>query len=325
MNTFNVKIVIMLCLIIILLISVSTVYFLELSKIKGADYLFIPIIIGLILTLIRFYNNISEKSKIVAQMRQLKEDGNDEEKIQFLTCPEYWTKTTHKDNVYCHNKFSDIENKHVVIGSELTNELNSGIVADVDASTIGFKFDMKTEGDNKSLQNPEKTYIPTMRSNATYPKNTNDIVVENFAESPQPTEDNTLHKHTWTYYAHKDDITWDGDANLGNQHANHKYDDDDHLINVSYWHNHGEDSGLFDKDGKPIKTEKSDRQSPYIPQSYSNDTNWISPYVDSDGKMYAEINLNELNKTKNKCDLVKNLAWVEANNKCGTINKKFDL
>lgn len=324
MNTFNVKIVTMLCLIIILLISVSTVYFLELSKIKGADQLFIPIIIGLVLTLIRFFNNISEKSKIVAHMRQLKEDGNDEEKIQFTTCPEYWTKVTHKDNTYCHNKFSDIEDKQVVIGSELTNELNTGIIEDVEASNVGFKFDMKTEGDNKSLHNPQKTHIPTLRSNAMYPKATNNIVIENFLEGPLPTVDDTLHKHTWTYYAHKDNITWDDNANLEKQHADHKYDDDDHLINVSYWHKHGEDSALFDKDGKPIKSDKSKQQT-YIPQMYSNDSNWISPYADSDGKMYAEINLNELNKTENKCDLVKNLAWVEANNKCGTINKKFDL
>ena len=323
MKTFNVKIVVMLCLIIILLISLSTVYLLKLSDYKGADQLFIPFIIGLILTLIRFYNNIKEKSEIVEEIKKVKEDGNDEEKIQFLTCPEYWTKTTHNDTVYCHNKFSDIENKHVIIGSELTNELNTNIVPDMNASNIGFKFDMKTESDKKSLKNPGKTYIPALRSNAMYPKNSNDIVVEKFAESPLSNEDNTLHKHNWTFYAHKDDITWDGNAKLPKKHDNHKYDDNDHLINVSYWHTHGIKSQLFDKDGNPIV--EATTNMTYIPQTYSNDKNWISPYMDSDGKMYAEINLNELNKTKNKCDLVKNLAWVEANNKCGTINKKFDL
>jgi len=326
MNVFNVKIVAMLCLIIILLLSLSTVYLLEQSSVKRPDQLFVPIIIGLVLTLIRFYNNISDKAKIVAHLKELKEDGNDETKIQFLTCPEYWTKTTYKDNEYCHNKYSDREDKNVIIGSELTDELNTDIVADVEASNIGFKFDMKTEGANKSLENPERTYIPTMRSNAEYPKPTNDIVIENFAEipEPKPTEDDTLHKHTWTYYAHKDNITWDGKANLPTQHADYKYDDDDHLINVSYWHEHGEGNGIFDKNGNPIETEKSTDQA-YIAQTYSNDTNWISPYVDTDAKMFAEINLTELNKTTNKCDLVKNFAWVEANNKCGVINKKFDL
>ena len=163
----------------------------------------------------------------------------------------------------------------------------------------------------------------SMRSNAIYP--TPKIVVENFEDAADPaTENNTLHKHTWTYYAHKDDIKWDGNDEFGKKHSDYKYNDDDHLINVAYWHKHGEEINLIDSKGNPVKTDTKKQQS-YVSQQYSNDTNWISPYVDTDNKIYAEINLNELNKTKNKCDLVKNLAWVEANNKCGNINKKFDL
>lgn len=324
MKTFNVKIVIMLCLIIIFLISTSTVYFMELANFEGDDQLFIPIIIALVLTLLRFNNNISEKSKIVEHQKKLKEDGNDEEKIMFTTCPEYWTKTTHKDNVYCHNNFTDIEDNKIVIGSELTDAIDTNIDAEAQASNIGFSFDMKKNENNETtLENPDKTYIPTMRSNAIYP--TPKIVVENFEDAADPaTENNTLHKHTWTYYAHKDDIKWDGNDEFGKKHSDYKYNDDDHLINVAYWHKHGEEINLIDSEGNPVKTETKKQQS-YVSQQYSNDTNWISPYVDTDNKIYAEINLNELNKTKNKCDLVKNLAWVEANNKCGNINKKFDL
>ena len=55
---------------------------------------------------------------------------------------------------------------------------------------------------------------------------------------------------------------------------------------------------------------------------YSNDYHWISPYKEG-AKLYAEINLDELNKASNKCELVKNLPWVEAKSKCDVVNVRF--
>ena len=90
------------------------------------------------------------------------------------------------------------------------------------------------------------------------------------------------------------------------------------MINVSYWHTHGDD---------PKQTIVSTPLTPnnsYITQTYGNEKKWINPYLKS-GQYFAEINLTELNKTENKCDLVKHFGWIEAKNKCGNINKKFDL
>lgn len=318
MKTFNVKIVLMLCLIIILLISVSTVYFMDLAKFDGNDQLFIPVIIALVTTLIKFHNNISEKDKIVNHLKQLREAGNDQEKIKFQTCPEYWTKTTHGDNVYCHNNFTDVDAKNVIIGDYTT--VDNVAIAAAGGDTDG--------GDDACLKQFGKN-ICTMRSSAVYPETVGTAVET--VEAFQETEDTASHKHSWTYYAHKDDIQWD-DEDFGKQHADHKYNDDDHLINVAYWHNHDQKNGvhLTDSDGNKLDVDNLSRKrsGAYIPQEYSNDTNWISPYT-VDGKSYAEINLTDLNKTKNKCDLVttnlKDLSWVEAANKCGNINKKFDL
>ena len=67
-NTFNVKIVIFLILLIISLISVSSVFVFDLAPFDGKEQVFIPLIIAMGFTLIRFYNNLMEKSKIVENM-----------------------------------------------------------------------------------------------------------------------------------------------------------------------------------------------------------------------------------------------------------------
>jgi hypothetical protein len=323
MNTFDVKTVLMLCIIIIVLLSVSTVYLMDLLKNKDANYLLVPLIVGLILTLLRFYNNIVQKAKIVELLKNKKEDSLDESKISFTTCPEYWTKKTVNNTVYCHNNFTDIDDNKIIIGSDLTKDLDTThLDTDLEEGDATKSIGFKINNQNKTPNDPSNTYIPTMRGNAEYPKSdVEEPVIEKFDEQVNPnTSDNTLHKHDWTYYAHKGDITWDKDTDFG-EHKQAKYNDDDHLINVAYWHDH--EGTSVGSDGKPLKMTADAADAAYVSQPFSNTTNWINPYLDKDTKLYAEINLTELNKTSNKCDLVNNFTWIEAKNKCANINKQF--
>jgi len=304
MNSFTTKSFLMLCLIIIILISSSITYFADFATFKGKNELFIPIFIGLLLTLIRFYNNISEKTKIIDELNEKNKKSLNQSSIEFETCPEYWTKVSHNDNVYCHNNYTDVNNKTTTVGGKVTEDVNSDDVSDDDSSVKDNIFA------NQS--------ITEMRAKAKY----DDVsggkteVVEPYTEN-EPTENNSSHRHNWTYYAHKGDIEWDG-KNFG-AHQNYQYDDENHFMNVSYEHSHSGESPFVTN-----TTSSSMNSDSYIQQSSSNETNWINPYKNG-ADTYAEINLTELNRTNNKCDLVKNFAWVEAMNKCANINKKFDL
>ena len=97
MQTFNLKTILVLLILVITLVATTATYLLELVNFPGKDQFFIPLIIGLILTLVRFFNNIKEKAKISELIRQKYDESLDQSKIKFETCPEYWTKETKDD------------------------------------------------------------------------------------------------------------------------------------------------------------------------------------------------------------------------------------
>ena len=329
MQTFNLKTILVLLILVITLVATTATYLLELVNFPGKDQFFIPLIIGLILTLVRFFNNIQEKAKISELIRQKYDESLDQSKIKFETCPEYWTKETKDDKVYCHNKFTDIDGNVTYVGGDLTDKLNIDLLDD-SASNIGFKFDLKenTKDDGTTevtLNNREYTGISDMRSNLILPeelKGKEEFTIEGYEDL-----DKIKHKHRFTYvnYAHKDaapEVWADG---KDREHPD-VYNDDKHLQIFNYDLVHTHDSGkILNEKGEEI-TDISELmvKDSEIKQQFSNDTNWISPFKEED-TLYAEINLTELNKSKNKCELAKNLPWIEAKNKCAKVNVKFDV
>ena len=330
-NTFNVKIVIFLILLIISLISMFSVFLFDLASFDGKDQVIIPLIIAMCFTLIRFYNNLIEKSKIVDNMKKLKEESINQTTIKFNTCPEYWTKSTKDKTVLCRNVFTDRDGKMMVIGGKLSNVASSDVdlVSTDSASNIGFsKFYNGT-----TFNNLEYTYIPSMRSNIQVPETKNQVV-EQFSQIQEDTVPH-MHKRTEILYTpNNSEVKWaDGKDRV---HSEDKLKDSKHfeMYEYSYVHDHTTND-YYDMDFKKYNAGSGSFQALQSAVTgedltgetsrslYSNDTNWVGPY-EHEGELYAEINLNELNKASNKCELVKNLPWVEAKAKCENVNVRFE-
>ena len=339
-NTFNVKIVIFLILIIISLISLTSVFLFDLAPFAGKDQVFIPLIIAMIFTLIRFYNNLVEKSKIVENMKKQKEDSINQTTIKFNTCPEYWTKTTKGDTVYCRNVFTDRDGETMVIGGKLVkvSTPHSELTTNDSASNIGFEEFLRsdTTTSTTTFDHLENTYLPELRSNLQLPE-TKNTVVEQFSQSTDDLSETTPHIHKGTsivYTPTNSEVKWaDG---VDREHDKDMLKDFKHfdMYDYQYVHDHTTDNYYnlnfqkYNRDTYSFEPMKSNPDGSYIlPKTsrsmYSNDTNWISPYEHNDD-LYAEINLNELNKASNKCELVKNFPWIEAKSKCENVNVRFE-
>lgn len=338
-NTFNVKIVIFLILLIISLISVSSVFLFDLAPFDGKEQVFIPLIIAMGFTLIRFYNNLMEKSKIVENMKKQREESINQTTMKFNTCPEYWTKTTKGDTVLCRNVFTDRDGETMTIGGKLATVATpqDELLTSDSASNIGFnQFHTvaSIDGENKgTFSDLDYTYIPSMRSNIQVPETKNQVV-EQFSQSDEDTVPH-MHKRTEVLYTPTNaEVKWaDGEDR---SHSEDKLKDSKHfeMYEYSYVHDHSS-SDYYDLDFKKYNGESGsfeamksavtgeDLKADSSRFMYSNDTNWISPY-EHEGELYAEINLNELNKASNKCELVKNLPWVEAKAKCENVNVRFE-
>lgn len=328
-NTFNVKIVIFLLLLIISLVFVTSVFIFDLAPFDGKEQIFIPLIIAMSFTLIRFYNNLIEKAKIVENIKKQRDDALKQTTMKFNTCPEYWTKTTKNDKVLCRNIFTDRDEKTMVIGGKLIkasdpvhNDLNTINVA----SNIGFSNSYNPTDPENTFDDIKYTYIPSLRSNIELPE-TDTPVVEQFSV-PDPKVDNEPHKHKRTeilYTPTNSDVIWADGADR--EHPGFKDDKHLQMYEYEYVHDHTTDDyyGLDFKKYNPETDSfeyKSIRNNDLIGDlyrsMYSNDDHWISPYKDG-AELYAEINLDELNKATNKCDLVKHFPWVEAESKCDNV------
>lgn len=329
-RTFNTKIIIFTISLILVTIAVSSVYITESVQFEDKDYVFVPLIVGLILTLIRTYNNISEKREIVQKLAEERENSLDQSKIQFKTCPDYWTKETKDDAVYCRNEFTDSKGDINIIGGPLakpSGNIDEKLIVEDSASNIGFAFAHKMENDVHTFENDKFTYIPSMRNS------NNDQLIEEFEEGLDD-HDAIPHKHTRTFvdYAHADKpVEWkDGEDR---EHDASAYKDGDHLLiyNEDVYHDHSGNGNLYDAKGNLIwgrsvlSAEQKNKGNVEIvnKNEFDNINNWISP-LKKKNYMHAEINLNELNKKDNKCHLVKQFSWNEAKTKCDNVNIVFD-
>jgi len=329
-RTLNTKIIVFTLCLILVTIAVSAVYITNSDDFENRDYIFLPLIVGLILTGLRTYNNISEKRKIVDAIAAEYEANADQSKMQFQTCPDYWTKETKGETVYCTNEFVDRDNETNLIGGKLAfadGNVDESMITDDGASNIGFAFAHgKSADDVHKFDDHEFTYLPSLR------KAGNPETVEGFADPPDG-HDEVPHKHTRTFvdYAHTDKpVEWKDGTDRA--HDTSSYKDSDHLLifNQDVYHDHSGNRNLYDSKGNLLwgiagvsSTATEDNTPEVIENEFGNDANWISP-TRKDDYIHAEINLSELNKKANKCHLVKNFSWSEAKRKCDNVNIKFD-
>ncbi len=333
-RTFNTKIIIFTIFLLLVTIAVSGVYITEAVAFEDKDYIFLPLLVGLILTLLRTFNNISEKNKIVQKIAAERENSLDQSKIKFDTCPDYWTKDTKNGSVYCRNEFIDRDGDVNLIGGPLAQapgpmqeELQK--YNDDSASNIGFAFAHQNTNNVHAFEDDEFTYIPSLRNS------NNDETIEAFEEGPGHSDHDAVpHKHTRTFvdYAHTDKpVHWkDGEER---EHDPSAYKDGDHLLiyNEDVYHDHSGNGNLYDAKGNLIwgrhvlsrDADPNNKQTEFIENEFENNKHWISPIKKND-VMHAEINLNELNNKDNKCHLVKQFSWAEAKTKCDNVNIAFD-
>jgi hypothetical protein len=304
------------------------IYVLDLAEFDHSEAFFLPLIVFMIFTLIRVFRNVDEKRTILENLRNEKEDSIDQEKMHFKTCPEYWTKTTVDNQTLCRNKFTNKENEAHYIGGPLTklSTPDSKLESTDVASNIGFEFDkVNLENGEETFERANDTYIPMMRSKKG--------VIEGFETDEG--HDRVPHKHHRTYvdYAHVDKpVAWvDG---VDREHDPRAYKDKNHLVifNEEIYHDHSTNN-VYDHKGNLIYGKAIGRINPGELEiqsveekelaEYGNSNNWISPHS-AGNVLEAEINLTELNKSSNKCQLVKNFPWIEAKTKCANVNVKFE-
>ena len=331
-RTFNTKIIIFTIALFLVTVAVSSVYITDSAQFEDKDYLFVPLIVGLILTLLRTYNNISEKSKIVQKLATERENSLDQSKIKFTTCPDYWTKETKGGATFCRNDFVDRDGDTNIIGGPLAQASGNIdpelVVQDDNTSNIGFAFAHSKTDDVHTFEDSKSTYIPFLRNSS------NEELIEEFDQSLS-SHDTVPHKHTRTFvdYAHTDKpVEWkDGEDR---EHDKSSYKDGDHLLiyNEDVYHDHTGNGNLYDAKGNLIwgravmSKSKSGGESAddiQIEDEFDRENNWISP-LKKNNYMHAEINLDELNTKDNKCHLVKQFSWNEAKTKCDNVNIPFD-
>lgn len=326
-RTFNTKIVIWCITLIIATLAVFAVYMTNAFPSEESDFLLIPLLVGLILSIIRTFNNISEKNKIINDLATQRDDSLDASKIKFNTCPDYWTRETKDGAVYCVNEFMDMDNERNIIGGNLATagDVEGDDTEDV-ASNIGFKFAHSVTDNKHVFKDDEYTYIPALRKAGAE-------VVEGFEEGEVDGHDTVPHKHTRTFvdYAHSDKPPeWkDGVERV---HSSSDYKDSKHMViyNEDVYHDHSGNNNLYDSKGNLIwgkavvsSSKSEDTQEKQVKNEFENNDNWISPLRKGD-VLLAEINLTELNKKDNKCHLVKQFPWNEAKVKCDNVNVVFD-
>ena len=293
-------------------------------------FLYIPLIVGLLICLLNSYNNIIKKLTIIdTELRKTNAPTN-KNHAELITCPEYWKrqvvyKDGNKNDPYtmCYNKFKSTEHDVNFIGGKLTNT-EDGVNTD-------FVFQ---HGSNVVVdKDPEKrlshNWAQDSQSNLLYEQGVVQVdQIDNFVDGNGSLiegfdDPEVYHRHyVNTQTSGKMDInpysekrvTIDGTTVIGgdsnnipsgfNTDHNHEF-----THNYRYSHSHG-GAGDININNNPFPIYGGELAN-------SNLDYWFSPFNDGVNNL-AEINLTQLNKIENNCQLTKPFNWVEAKNKCVT-------
>ena len=272
----------------------STIFFLILTVVLGLIIhylgdpnepifaLFGTLFIGMFLCLLTCLSNLNTLIKIYDEQQKTYKDN-----IHISTCPDYWTKRhvfdqrTKKQATMCHNISPT---KELVYGS-------------LDGEQFQFTSSNLTQ----------------MREKAEYPEETQAPVTERF-EQDQHTSiwqgDPDYQKY---HHYHNDVVVHVGDSSLIANYNESVYNDE----SLKHPHVFSGPSEYFSHSHRPGESDDvlfGINRNVYS-GSDENYNNWINPY-NTNGLNTIELNLNELNRAENACDLTRHFAWTEAEAKC---------
>ena len=336
-------------LIFVLFISLFVTYLL-MSAVKDAEWMFVPLIIGFGLALLKCIQNIRE-------IIDIKDEDATEtnKKVKLKTCPEYWIKdliyVQESDGTYnklsvCKNYFPSAFKKDTTLyvgGFNNSNNdnnfnfinnitINEGVsnMEELQNLAIGLSVesnvDSTTTNTNESftVDEPSKyIHVDELRN----PLNTNSEYNNGFniKYGVDSGNDDELDKVIYLGNVNSNEA-------LSNQTQTHIHYRDIHSIHKGNYSSetisHDKDSLIFNSNNSNLTGMVWHKHKEY-PLPYEDSINsanadkWIffNPNT-ADGESQGVIlNLDQLNNTSNICELSKNFYWVEAYNKCTKAGK----
>ena len=269
----------------------STIFFLILTVVLGLIIhylgdpnepifaLFGTLFIGMFLCLLTCLSNLNTLIKIYDDNQITNKD------VYISTCPDYWTKRqvfnekTKQKATMCHN-------------ISPTNELIYG-------SLDGEQFQFT---DSNLTQMREKAEYPELQQNTE-----NSIERFESLDFGDPDYYKYHHRHdNVVLHAPDDENSIDSDR-PDSIYFNDTTLKHPHVISGD-WFSHSHRPGISDY-------VLFGRNNNAYSGSDDNFNNWINPY-NTNGMNSIEINLKELNRAENTCDLTRHFAWSEAEAKC---------
>ena len=306
---------------ILLAVCIAVMY----DQDQNRKFLYIPLIVGLLICLLNSYNNIIKKISIIDKELQKTNAPTNKNHAELITCPEYWKrqvvyKDGNKNDPYtmCYNKFKSTEHDVNLIGGKYEDtgddryfQYGSEVVVDTDTETT-LTHNWARESQNKLLSQQGVVQVDDVEKFV----DGNGSLIEGFDDP------GVYHRHyvnTTTsdkmdinpYSENKVTIDKTGviDGDIDNIPSKFIREHDHSFThNYRYSHTHGGNGDDESIDTNPFPTYKNQN---------SNLDYWLSPFND-DFHDLAEINLTQLNKIENNCQLTKPFNWVEAKNKCSS-------
>ena len=287
-------------------------------------WLAITLFIGTFIAFIKCLYNLN-KLRDLSALEYTSEDlinGNIKNKYAKLTtCPDYWTKNvvidpdTKSPVIMCYNEHVNDQDVSYLGGEmtytgsdELPVPLDSGAAprsTDEDVNPENFLFSADSPFAGKNLKEVRDMLVPESIIKSANDSSTE--VTEGFTlfRRGDPEYSDYLHTHANVRRVIDGAVTPGRGVDENNIDRGHTHERN---YGIGY---HSHDAGHEDAQG--AINDMSDEK--YIAR-FNNFTNWISPYMRENGKFAIEINLNQLNKAANTCDLAKNFIWSDVWNNC---------
>ena len=316
---------------ILLAVCIAVMY----DQDQNRKFLYIPLIVGLLICLLNSYNNIIKKLTIIDTELLKTTTPSNPNHAELTTCPEYWKrqvvyKDGNKNDPYtmCYNKFKSTEHHVNLIGGQYKNTDTTDTTDTTATTNYLFQHGSNVVVDKDTETPLSHNWARESQSNLLYEQGV--VQVDQFVDGDGSLvegfdDPEVYHRHyvnTETsqkmdinpYDERKVTINADGtiDEDGGNIPSGFVRDHS-HSFTHNYRYSHTHKGNGYGDD-----IHNNNIPFPIYNESiYSNLNYWLNPFSDETHSL-AEINLTQLNKIENNCQLTKPFNWVEAKNKCST-------
>ena len=290
-------------------------------------WLAITLFIGTFIAFIKCLYNLN-KLRDLSALEYTSEDlinGKIKNKYAKLTtCPDYWTKNvvidpdTKSPVIMCYNEHIN-ESDVSYLGGEMTyNGTNDDILNSVpldsgaaprsdddDVNPEDFSFSDSSPFAGKNLKEVRDMLVPESVIKSATDSSTDVTEAFTLFRRGDPEYSDHLHTHSSVRRVVDGEVRPARNA-------------DDTKISLDHTHemNYGMGYHSHDKGHTDAQYATNDMSDEKYIARFNNFTNWISPYMTKQNKLAIEINLNQLNKAANTCDLAKNFIWSDVWNNC---------